>query len=123
MFTTVPRGIQKLLVFEAVFQEARTRVALPQYLAVFVTQYTHFSGHNSFANNGMENKEESAVKKLGKAHQDHVFFDGEAFFANYAGDITLTPAGLQYLGMISWKPRNCFVSLPPESLQSLHRSG
>ena len=50
---------------------------------------------------------------------DKVVFDGRTFFANYAGDVTLTPVGLQYLGMIPWTPRPHLVPLPPETLQDL----
>lgn len=53
-------------------------------------------------------------------HPDKGIFDGKTFFANYAGDITLTPVGLQYLGLIPWTPRPCLRPLPPETLHTMH---
>ncbi len=40
------------------------------------------------------------MKKSAVVKQDHTPIDDALQFANYAGDLALTPAGLHYLGMV-----------------------
>ena len=67
--------------------------------------------HNPLADSSMQ-REENRMSDQDLKTPPAKFFDAESFLAAYAGDISLTPDGLRYLGVLP-RPHRYFATQFP----------